>query len=297
MANRPPTSVGAALGIAAACASNFRRRIFGASGESDRLWKGAALCVLIVVLATRLAAAAVASLFRDRGTIGFTGIAAAIVFATFAHLSHHGVQTGMGEFGPRATPAPVRGPEIAPAAERKKQSPNNVVSFNVWKAGVEQALEAAKVKDSARQQDGAKPDSAGEAAQPSGLPQEKATAPIDLGVAREVANVRPNGLIRNESASASETKQASATEAASDAKPTEEPKEPESLSQSPAADASGTVSTYGGPVPREGREERPWPRRIAHVWGRGRWRGRHYGWTYFRLTGVGRAFPFVLSAR
>ncbi len=295
MASRLPAQIGAALGRAAAYASVFRR-IAHPGGETGRLWKGAILCGLIVILAMRLAMAGIAGFVREARTIGIIGIAATISLAIFEYQSLYAGRTAINDPRPRSTSAAAQEPEIVPAAGTTSRSAEDLASFDRWKSGVEQALKAAEVRGHARQQGGARPDNAGEAIEPKHMPEQQAATPIDVGLAREAAKVQANALNQmNEGDATSETKDAAATGtgAADEAKST---KQPGPFSQSRGVDDARPVPTYHRSVAL-GREAPPWRRRIAHVWGRGRWRGRRYGWTYYRLTGVARGFPYVLSVR
>ena len=78
--------------------------------------------------------------------------------------------------------------------------------------------------------------------------------------------------------------------------PAKEAKEPDPFSASPVIDRQRAIPSYDAGVSSE-RVDTPQLRPSRHAWNRGRWRGRHFGWRYSRVTGVARGFPFVLSFR
>jgi hypothetical protein len=157
--------------------------------------------------------------------------------------------------------------------------------FDRWRSSVEQTLNAAAVKE---QRDQAK--SAAEATEPEHISQEEASAPVDIGIDREVARLRANTLNpKSESNAASDTEHAVAAEA--------ETAIADPLAQETKPSDPFSPSPLIAPVLPE-RLDAPAGRHTnIHAWGRGHWRGRHYGWRYHRLTGVARAFPFALFVR
>lgn len=198
-----------------------------------------------------------------------TGLAAASFVGAFEYQSRYTGWTG------------------TPAARTTNDGVENFASFNRWKTSVEEALKAAALRE---QRDRAKSSTAAGATKPNDVLQDEAASPSDLGIDREVARMQANTLNQeNESNDAKETGKAAAIKEASAATergPTEQTKEPEPFSQSPVID----------PVSPE-RLDLPQWRHGRRAWGRGRWHGRHYAWSYNRLIGVARAFPFAVSVR
>jgi hypothetical protein len=245
------------LGTAAVWVSAFGR-------AAARIWNGTVLCALIVILIMRIAVAAIAS-NPGRWTIAAIGLAATIPVGAFEYQLHYAGWT------------------VAPAARTTNGGAEDFASFNQWKRSIEQTLKEAEARE---HRDRARPDNAGEATTLGDILQEEAVA---AATGREVAKLEANSLYqKNESNAASDTEKAAATEVNED-RPAQTTKEPEPLSRSPVIDNGGAVPTDGEVVT---------PRRPSgHAWGRGHWRGRHYGWRYYRMTGVARAFPFALSVR
>ena len=93
----------------------------------------------------------------------------------------------------------------------------------------------------------------------------------------------------NEAKNGSEAKEADET------KLTKETKVMDRSANSPVIDGRETDSTNGptGAIPLARPEEPPSQHIRRHSGERGHWRGRHYRWAFYRLTGVARAYPFV----
>jgi hypothetical protein len=93
----------------------------------------------------------------------------------------------------------------------------------------------------------------------------------------------------NEAKNGSEAKEAGET------KLTKETKVMDLSANSPVIDGRETDSTNGstGAIPLGRPEEPPSQHIRRHSGERGHWRGRHYRWAFYRLTGVARAYPFV----
>jgi len=272
----------AALGSAAAWASGFQRRIAAAGRRAARFWNEGAVWALIAILAVRLSAAAVARPARGRWTIGVVALAVAI--ATFEYAG----RTAVSDLKPHA---------IASAATRLNVGAEDFASFNKWKKGVEQALNAAKIRERARQQDESVSDSAGAPTQGSQTPQD-ALAPIDLGIAQEVAGLQAKTLNQNGPSSAANEGRVAAAAETGLANESTGTKGPEQSGQNPVFGTAGAVPMRGfvDPIPSGRLNAQPW-RPSVHAWGRGHWRERRHRWAYFRLMGVARSFPYVLSVR
>ena len=120
-------------------------------------------------------------------------------------------------------------------------------------------------------------------------PQEEESPPIDLSVVQDVEKQQAAGNEGNEAKNGSEAKEADET------KLTKETKVMDLSANSPVIDGRETDSTNGptGAIPLA-RPEEPPSQHIGRRSGeRGHWRGRHYRWAFYRLTGVARAYPFV----
>ena len=121
-------------------------------------------------------------------------------------------------------------------------------------------------------------------------PQEEESPPIDLSVVQEVEKQQAEaGNEGNEAKNGSEAKEADET------KLTKETKVMDRSANSPVIDGRETDSTNGstGAIPLARPEEPPSQHTRRHSGERGHWRGRHYRWAFYRLTGVARAYPFV----
>jgi hypothetical protein len=158
-----------------------------------------------------------------------------------------------------------------PAVRTTNDGADDFASFNRWKRTVEETLKAAALRE---QRDQAKSGTAGEATKPIDVLQDEPDPPIDLGIDREVARLQKNTW----------TGKAAINEAPEEDRQT---KDQDPFSRSPVID----------PVSSGHLEEPQWRHPTRRAWGKGRWHVRHYGWGYYRLIGVARAFPFVLSVR
>jgi hypothetical protein len=286
----------AAREIAARGASCVRRGIAGA-----RILDGVVLCALIVIFALRLASAGVARLVAGSRAIAVLGFAAAIP---------------LGAVGYQAQQA-WHAEEIGIWAGTRDDGAEEFAGYNRWKRGVEQTLKEAEVREQARRHDEAKAEEARESAARAQLQAEIAPPPIDVGISEEVAALRaerePQAETLNEqSKAASEAREAyaaSPTQEPNAANPTNGTSGPVPFSNSPLTEDQepvpmeappGPMTVPVGPaspsaaVPPEFYDGPPWHHMGGHGWGRGHWRGGRHRWAYFRLTGVGRGFPFVL---
>jgi hypothetical protein len=254
MARRFPAPTDALREPAAAWAS-----VFG--GSATRLWNGAVLCALVVILIIRIPLVAIAST-TGKKTIAIAGLAAAGFVGGFEYQSHSARWTG------------------TPAVRTSNDGAGDFASFNRWKRSVEETLKAAALRE---QRDRAKSSTADEATKPNRVLQSEADSPIDLGIYREVAMLQANTLSQENDGANETGKAAAINEAgAKEGGLTEQMKEPGPFSRSPVID----------PVSSGRLEATPSRRSSRHAWGRGRWHGRHYGWGL-----MGRAFPFALFVR
>jgi hypothetical protein len=292
MGSRIPAPIDGALRAAVAWVSDFRRRKADADLGAARVWHGALLCAVILVSVARLGLSGIARLLQGRWAIGAIGLAVALPFGVFEY-HYHDWQKAMNEPKARgyAASAPLEEGGIAPAGRKTNESTEENARLGEWKRSVEEAVKKAEVREQSRQQDGVKAQEGDGVTKRKDLrPQQGDAPPIDLGIAQEVEKPQAEAAKeRNEAKNTSEAIEANET------KLTKETKAIDLSANSPAIDGRETGSMTGptDAIPL-GRREEPPSRNIGrHSWERGRWRGRHYRWAFYRLTGVARAFPYV----
>ena len=292
MGSRIPAPIDGALRAAVARVSGFRRRVADPDVGAARVWHGALLCAVILVFVARLGLSGIARLLQGRWAIAAIGLTVALPFGVFEYR-YHDWQKAMNEPKARgyAASAPLGNEGIAPAGRKTIESTEENARFDEWKRSVEEAVKKAEVREQTRQQDGVKAqDGDGVTKRKDLRPQQEEAPPIDSGIAQEVEKRQAETVKEG-----NEAKNASAPKEANETKLTKETKVTDLSANSPVIDDRETDSLNGprGPIP-SGRPEEPPSRHIGrHSGERGHWRGRHYRWAFYRLTGVARAFPYV----
>jgi hypothetical protein len=254
-------------------------------------------CALIAVLAPRLTAALVSRLLSAKRAIAVIVLAVPIPLGALAYQAQHAWRAASGSFD--------RG-NMKASVGSTGYGMEDFASFNKWKRGVEQTLKEAQSREQARQRDGGKAQASVDAKEVSiGPTHEVGAARIDSGIARALAERRAETPSANDEGEAIVGRAMRNANAANDANRANDTKESEPPVDSPSAAGLETRPTTapgaGMSVPlaavSPGLHWQPWRHGRGNVWGRGHRGGRHPGWAYYRLVGIARAFPYVLSIR